>query len=154
VLNTTGFWVHEYHLRVRDTAEPLYAFYILFNVFSVSMICAKTAILLEWIRIFVPRGTRNKFFWICHIVMWANNIFYTVAIINVNLVCTPQAAIWMRWLRGGQCMDRMALDLSSSCINLVFDLIILFLPQRVIWRLRMSTRERVGISLVFSTGVM
>ncbi|RYC59423.1 hypothetical protein CHU98_g6784 [Xylaria longipes] len=44
------------------------------------------AILLEWIHIFVPPGTRNFMYWASWLLLWAIAIFYTTTFIGLNCV--------------------------------------------------------------------
>ncbi len=76
-----GLFVHQWNVRVKDLASILYVSYkttnssglnlvILTNqlvhigseFYAVCITLLKTAILLEWVRIFVPRATRGGFF--------------------------------------------------------------------------------------------
>jgi hypothetical protein len=117
------------------------------------MLSLKTAIMKEWIDIFVPRGTRNTFFWIsCGIIAY-NVAFYSAAIIAANLSCIPQNAIWDVTVHG-KCFNYKAMEMAGAAINLVSDLIILILPQRVIWTLNMSTSRKLGVSFIFAIGIL
>jgi hypothetical protein len=118
-----------------------------------TLLFAKSAILLEWVHVFVPTGTRNSFFWMCHGLIVANFIFYASFIIAVQLGCFPREKIWHRWIPG-TCLDRKRIDGPCAIFNLLFDLIILALPQKVIWNLNMSTRKKVGVSVIFSFGLL
>lgn len=113
----------------------------------------KVAILLEWLHIFVPRGTRNYFFWIAHALMWINILFYSGAIIMLNLSCQPHAKYWDRLLPG-KCVSDRPLDIASAIVNFLVDLGILCLPQKVIWTLNIPSQKRIGVSAVFSLGLM
>ncbi|KAI0840253.1 hypothetical protein F5Y06DRAFT_264041 [Hypoxylon sp. FL0890] len=44
-------------------------------------------------------------------------------------------------------------EFSSSCINFVFNLIVLILLQRTVWGLNMSHRRKIRVSLIFSLGI-
>lgn len=121
--------------------------------YSASMLCGKTAILLDWIRIFSPRGTRNLFFWCSVVVILLNALLYSAALIALNLACSPLEKLWHFWL-SGSCTDRRALDLTTSSLNLVFDLSIFLLPLRSIWKLQMPMKRKIGIGFIFSIGVL
>ncbi|KID64053.1 hypothetical protein MAN_07224, partial [Metarhizium hybridum] len=56
------------------------------------IITINTAILVEWICIFLPDGGNQRplFFWTCHFIIWANIVYFTVAVILANL-SSPQA---------------------------------------------------------------
>lgn len=129
------------------------AIYFLRVFYAFTMLFAKTAILIEWMRIFVPRGTRNFFFWVCLPVLILNATFYIVAIFIISFTCRPVEK-WWKPMVPGVCISRRSFDFSSGCINLALDIIILLLPQRTIWKLNMSLKRKVGTSLVFSIGVL
>ncbi|KAH6645398.1 hypothetical protein BKA67DRAFT_111379 [Truncatella angustata] len=119
------------------------------------MLFAKTAIILEWMRIFVPKGTRNFFFWTCLSILSVNAAFYVVAIFIINLTCRPVQKSWYL-MTPGVCFGaetRRHFDFSSACINLALDILILFLPQRTIWTLNMPSKKKIGVSLVFTIGL-
>src|SRR5262245_62007108 len=109
----------------------------------------KAAILLEWIRLFVPLGQRNAFFWTCHAVMWVNFIFYTACTFLELFGCRPREKLWNRLMPEGKCINMNILVLASSAVNLPSDIIVLLLPQRRIWTLNLSPRKRLGISALY-----
>lgn len=117
------------------------------------MLFIKPAILLEWTRIFVPLGQRNTFYWACRIAMAFNFMLYVSTIAATALACIPLQKLWSPWLEG-TCIDRKALDESTASFNLALDIFILLLPHRVIWKLQMTTARKVGISSVFSVGLL
>ncbi|KAH8160543.1 hypothetical protein CIB48_g7698 [Xylaria polymorpha] len=45
-------------------------------------------------------------------------------------------------------------DSFAALVNLVVDLGILLLPQRAIWRLQMSIQRKIGLSILFSIGIV
>ena len=114
----------------------------------------KTAILLEWVRIFVPGKTRNSFFWASWALLVANAMFYVAGIFAENLSCFPYRSIWDKTVPGSKCLDIKALDLASAVIDLVSDIAVLILPQMVIWRLQMSNGKRLGVSIMFAMGIL
>lgn len=116
----------------------------------------KTAILMEWIRIFLPAGCnrRNPFLWACHFVIWANIIFCVVTIIVYSLACVPFEYLWNPTIDGGYCrVNTVYLSLSTACFVFSTDIIILFIPQYFIWKLNMTQKRKVGISFVFALGM-
>lgn len=85
--------------------------------------------------------------------MLVNVLLYLSGIVATSLACIPLAKLWHTWLPG-KCIDRKALDICTATFNLILDIVILILPQRVIWKLQMTTSRKVGISLVFSIGLL
>jgi hypothetical protein len=114
----------------------------------------KTAILLEWLRIFNPTGKRNTFFWACHIILWINILFYSASFFAINLACIPRQRIWDKTITEGHCFNENELYLAGTIVNLISDVAILLVPQKVIWSLKMSVKRKIGVSLIFATGLL
>ncbi|KAF2972956.1 hypothetical protein GQX73_g620 [Xylaria multiplex] len=68
--------------------------------------------------------------------------------------CTPQNKIWDLTVQGGYCIDLEAVELTTSSINVVSDLVILLAPQHVIWRLQLPRAKKLGIALIFAVGYL
>lgn len=86
-------------------------------------------------------------------MMVANIGLYTSAIIVVFAGCQPLQLFWNFWVPG-HCIDRKARDIANAAFNVVMDIIILLLPQPVIWKLHMTKTRKIGICVVFSVGVL
>lgn len=123
------------------------------NLFAACIMVIKLAILLEWLRIFVPRGMRGYFYWTSIALVCLDILFYSAGIIAVNLTCIPHRKIWDR-LIPGHCFDSRSVDITSAVVNFFIDLLILVLPQRLIWGLKLSFEKRIGVSAVFLVGLM
>ncbi|KAJ8121966.1 hypothetical protein O1611_g9964 [Lasiodiplodia mahajangana] len=146
-----GFFVHMWDIRLRDLPHLLY---VGTSLFAVNIALIKAAILLEWLRIFVPKGTRNTFFWVAHALLLVNVLINVVGLFVINLTCIPHEKIWNRLTVRGHCLEGHAIDVTSASINLTIDLLILLLPQRVIWSLKISTSKKIGVAAVFSLGLL
>jgi hypothetical protein len=125
--------------------------YILYGVIIMLL---KAGILLEWTRLFVPLGIHNAFWWTCHVTLWVNVMFYIACTVVENFSCTPRKKIWDKVMTEGHCVNNPALIMSSGILNLLSDVLIFTIPQKIIWSLHISTRKRVGICLIFATGVL
>ncbi|KAH7313900.1 hypothetical protein B0I35DRAFT_436077 [Stachybotrys elegans] len=150
---TGGFLVHQWDIQVRHLLHLLYVLLVLRMSYALLMLLAKTAILIEWTRIFVPHGTRNTFFWATQIALVTNILVYVIGIIMSVVSCVPTEKIWEPWLEG-RCFDRKAIDVTTAAFNLFLDIYILILPQRFIWSLQMSRPRKIGVSLIFSIGLL
>ncbi|KAI1645182.1 uncharacterized protein F4817DRAFT_360253 [Daldinia loculata] len=154
VLKFPGFYVHQWDVRVRDMERILYPFNIASNSYNGMIGALKVAILLEWLRIFNPTGTRGTFFWACHIILWINLLFYAASFFAINLACIPRQKIWDKTISGGHCFNQNDLYLAGTIVNLISDVAILIIPQRVIWSLQMTFKRKIGISLIFAIGLL
>jgi hypothetical protein len=156
LVHNPGWFVHQWNLRLGGLVEFLHVGIVTTCLFLAMLISIKTAILVEWIRIFLPASghRRSIFYWACHFMIWSNIVFCFVTMILVNLSCVPYEYLWNRTIPGGYCRINTAYtSLSAACFALATDFIILLIPQRIIWTLNMSTYRRLGVSLVFTLGV-
>ncbi|SPO01627.1 related to integral membrane protein PTH11 [Cephalotrichum gorgonifer] len=113
----------------------------------------KISILLEWLGMFVPRGTRNWFFWSAWIMIGIQAAFGIAIIIALNLACIPTRKKWEFWLPG-KCFNAHNVETASAAFQLASDCFVLFIPQKIIWDLKMSWKKRLGVSFIFSLGVL
>jgi hypothetical protein len=122
------------------------------NLYIFAMCSIKAAILLEWLRIFVPQR-HNFLFWTLCITLVVNSLFYLGMFIALQSACRPHAKLWDLTLKGS-CIDTTTLQLLTAVLNLTLDFVILLLPQKAIWELNMSSRKRLGVSVIFAVGIL
>ncbi|TGJ84510.1 hypothetical protein E0Z10_g4226 [Xylaria hypoxylon] len=145
-----GWWVHQGDVTVGAAIGFSYWVYIAGLLYNSGIAPVKVAIVMEWLRIFLPRS-RNAFFWLCHISLWLNVAYYIAAIVVESIRCAPRELIWDPTVKG-TCLDRKALEAISS-INVVSDIAMLVAPLFAIWRLKLSTAKKVGVALLFTVGL-
>lgn len=75
------------HASCRANIEKIV--HIASHFYSIVMAAMKTVILVEWIQIFVPRGTRNGFVYTSWMAIAVNLTFYIIAIILLNVSARP-----------------------------------------------------------------
>jgi hypothetical protein len=114
--------------------------------------CVKAAIVLSWLRIFNPMKLSRTFLWTCHIVLWLNVLYYISSLVVVNTRCIPIAKKWDPTIVGGHCISDKATYLGHPIFNLVSDIVILILPQKIIWRLQIPKTKRLAVSSMFGVG--
>jgi hypothetical protein len=166
-------FVHDYHLlwggfeRFREVCRHVprhheFALILLqLNVAftscqTVVVILLKTAILWEWIRIFVPGRTKNWFYWLSISTIVMNFGIYISGFFIANFSCTPRQRIFRAWMTNvGYCMPGQAEAYRTiGVLNLVGHIMIILLPQPIIWRLQLTLKRRLGISVIFSLGIL
>lgn len=113
----------------------------------------KVGILLQWAQIFVPTGYRDMFWWTCHVTIWINVLFYTICTFLEIFGCAPRQRLWTPWLEG-KCLDMPKIIIASSFVNFFSDIVVLLLPQMVIWKLHMSTGKKFGTGALFTAGIL
>ena len=128
-------------------------FHIASIFYGIVMASLKIGILLHWSDIFVPKGFRNAFWWTTRVVLWINVVVYTICVFIEIFGCTPQEKIWNITVIG-TCLDRAKGNVSTAIVNFISDVVILFLPQHVIWSLHMDMDKKLGIAALFAVGVL
>lgn len=121
--------------------------------YCVAFMFIKAAILIEWVHLFVPRKTRNALWYICYSMILVNTCLYVATIITINYSCIPRERIWRRYVPGS-CINIEVFNLFITSFHLVFDVIMLLLPHPIIWKLSLSVQHKIGVSVVFSVGVV
>ncbi|CAJ2505667.1 Uu.00g130610.m01.CDS01 [Anthostomella pinea] len=153
-----GLFVHASELPHNPAVlvSFLHTVFLLSLLLSIYVPLLKAAIMCEWLHIFVPKGTRNFVFWACHLVLWSNVVFYFVIVVLECIACTPLEYSWDKRIVGGHCniFDSAWLGVVTSGVNLLTDIAILIIPQRVIWKLNMSRAKKLGVSVIFAIGVL
>lgn len=110
----------------------------------------KTSILVFYLTL-----TRNQ-----KVFRWANYI--TLAVVNIAgfaltmvfvFQCRPVSAAFHSTVRpGAQCIDIVTLYLSSSPVNIITDLAIIFLPIPILTQMRLPYKQKVILVITFSFG--
>lgn len=155
IVQTPGVFVHQWNVHLGDFIIFLRDVFITTQLYIGSILLIKVAILLEWVRIFSPTGHRRFVYWASHIMIWANVIFYVSIFVAINAACTPYALNW-NVLLSGSCarVNTHYTNLATSIFNLISDIMILLIPQRSIWNLRLTFKKKLGVSVVFAIGAL
>jgi hypothetical protein len=143
------------HIRetfLTDTTrdQTFHAGSILYNVIALAL---KISIILQMIRFFVPYGVRNFTFWMSHVLIWVNVLFYVTCTFLLIFACKPEAKNYDPTIKG-HCLDSAAILISTAVLNTVSDGLMLILPQRVIWDLSMPLKRKMGLSAAFLVALL
>ncbi|KAG8165864.1 hypothetical protein KVR01_004416 [Diaporthe batatas] len=148
-----GFGVQQWDLPGSALIDLGYVSLVGAISYALLLLLLKSAILLEWIRIFVPHRTRNIFYWTSVILMLSNVGFQIAGIAVMFGSCRPLHKMWHFWIPG-TCIETKGIHIAIATINLAMDAFILALPQRIIFSLQMNTRRKVGVAIIFSVGLL
>ncbi|KAI0096132.1 hypothetical protein GGR51DRAFT_567477 [Nemania sp. FL0031] len=154
IIHNTGAFTHQWDVRLEDLTQTLYKLHIGFNLATVALGLSKAAILTEWSRIFVPRGNRCGFYWACKILLAVLFLSQAAFIVTENLSCMPHRKIWDKTVQDGYCISEDLFHIPAVYLNVVCILLILILPQKTIWELKITIKKRIGISLIFLVGIL
>ncbi|KAF4621716.1 hypothetical protein G7Y89_g14487 [Cudoniella acicularis] len=112
-------------------------------------------LMLYYLRIFVPTRQSNMkmFMGIC-VVFWAHLTFYIVDTFFQIFSCNPREMAWNKLITDGHCFNLPATFVASGSVNVVSDFVLLILPIYSIWKLQITTKQKLQISGAFATGLL
>ncbi|RYC59084.1 hypothetical protein CHU98_g7126 [Xylaria longipes] len=79
--------------------------------------------------------------------------FLVASVFALSFACIPYQRNW-DFTVPGKCIKKSELEITSAAIHFASDIVILILPQKVIWSLHMSLKKKLGVSVIFSLGVL
>ena len=96
---------------------------------------------------------RGTFYWVCIANLVITTVYYSSVGLLEIFACWPREKIWNNFAHG-KCVNIYPVNVVTSVLNLILDLIMLGMPPQVIWRMQLSARKKVAISAIFSVGVL
>lgn len=124
-------------------------------LYGLTLFTVKISIVLQYIRLFAPNRTVSPFvFYSSWIIIISHAMFYSAYTFATIFACMPREKIWNERYPGGQCLNHNAVVVSTGLFNIVSDVVILLLPVKTVWGLRIPTQKKVSISALFGTGLL
>ena len=116
------------------------------------MFFTKVSIVLFYHRLFIIHHDRwTPLWWSIWFVFWWNLLYAVALIVTVLTECVGKGE---RVAKGENCVNQYAVLIGASVVNVVTDLMLLFIPVAVISRLHMSPRKKWKWSAVFAVGIL
>ncbi|KAJ5292192.1 hypothetical protein N7478_001443 [Penicillium angulare] len=69
-------------------------------------------------------------------------------------MCQPFSYNWDLTISEGHCYNKQAFFLWASLPNIFTDIIMLVMPVPIVWKLNVSMKVKLGLTLTFATGIM
>ena len=145
-----GMGRHEADMTVDLTKSYLKWIMISSEFYLTTLLGYKLAILMSYHRIFY---VSRRFVYVCRATMFITAAYLICNMITQAFGCQPIQKFWDR-STPGRCVDFNVLDRFYGAMNVLSDFAIAILPLRTIWRLKMTRKEKIGISLVFLVGII
>lgn len=123
-------------------------------LYAPTIFLIKLSILSQYIQVFMPNKQPRFLYWTTILLIGANLCSYFVLLILQIWSCRPMRKSWDPFVTGGHCLDTFALNIGASTVNVVSDTVIFLLPQAVIWRLNMPTKQKVAVSMMFFIAIL
>lgn len=110
---------------------------------------AKLSILLLYKKTFVHQTFER----VLYVIITLTAIYGIVFLAIFASHCHPVSHFWHPE-SPGSCRNISNEELVSTSLSLVFDLVIIFLPMPLLWRLRITVYKRIALTMIFSIGLM
>ena len=149
--------VHEWDIPVSSfTKEFLQRTLGAVELYALGALLVKLSLFILYLRLFRPNKLTR---WLIVVGTVVCIIFYSVSIIFNAAICIPSpygpnnTPVWVALsIQCGQSQELMAL--AQAVFGTLSDIYLLVIPNQIVWRLHMSTKCKLGISAVFTTGLM
>jgi hypothetical protein len=147
-----GMGKHAWEITPQSFAKVAELLNIQQAVYMPAILFTKVTVLLQLLDIFVPRQTSNASRWYS---LWTliglNTVFFTTLMFLEIFQCRPREKIWNPMI-AGTCININQTFVATGVINVIDDWVILILPLVWTWKLRLRTKQKIGVSLIFATG--
>lgn len=123
-------------------------------IYAPLMFATKLAVLVLYLRVFVPPRSQKS--WVYYSILFIvayNACYYVANLFTVIFNCVPREKIWNSSVEG-TCVDTYDVLIVTAALNMASNFMMVLLPMTVIWRLRMSRKKKIEISVVFAFGVV
>ena len=107
----------------------------------------KLSILCLYLRVF--NWKRGPWRWVTFFLFGLVTANWLSMMIAVCFQCQPLSFWWDRTIRGGKCFDVQRFFHAQSIPGFVLDFLIMILPLRTIWLLKLSVLKKLALVLVF-----
>lgn len=136
----------------RQKTDFLQSFMAWMVVYGFSVMFAKCAILLLYIRVFT---TQNRAFAIT--AYFVGFVIVATGIANAFrsiFQCSPVAYGWDKSIQGGICMDEVVFARYMAIPNIFTGAVMLIMPIPLVWRLNLSISHKIALTATFLHGIM
>lgn len=122
----------------------------MFNLISGPAVSTpKLAILALYIRLFNPERWLRMTCWIVAIITF---LFYWSTIPTAAVQCSPQGGIWVTRAECGTSMTLLGVVMGA--FGVAIDILLIILPLPVLYKLNLPNKKKVGLTVVFLTGIL
>ncbi|KAI0546921.1 hypothetical protein F4679DRAFT_555780 [Xylaria curta] len=124
--------------------------YAIENLYALGCVFPKLSILASYLRIFTGKWYRRATWALVFIVISAA----LAAVVTSLAGCRPFSTRWTDFSADAskKCINYLTLWRATSVPNIVTDVVMLILPQPVVWKLHLPKQQKLAVSLVFFLG--
>lgn len=122
-------------------------------LYLISIMCTKIAILMLYVQLF---GVRKAFRYGCFAMMGVVASYCVIFFFIEAFNCNPVEKVWHSLTYTGEfkCFNNSMVEFVIGGFNIATDLIIFLLPLPIIVNLQLNAKRKLGLLVVFGTGVL
>ncbi|KAL8643562.1 MAG: hypothetical protein Q9226_008280, partial [Calogaya cf. arnoldii] len=122
-------------------------------LYLVSNMSTKIAILLLYKALF---GVKRSFRYLCYGMMAIVTSYCVIFFFVVAFNCNPVQKTWhtLTYRGPGRCLARTVIQFVIGGFNIATDFMILIMPMPIILHLKMDSKRRIGLLVIFGTGII
>jgi hypothetical protein len=139
----TRFPISEYHL-------PDQVFITLEIVWYAASVAVRASMLLLYMRLFPSR----RFKMVCWFLIGLFCVILLTIILASSLICRPLSYSFVPTTPGGHCGDLPSFELYTATTSMLSDIIVVFLPMPILWKLQLAMSKKLGLIAIFGVGFM
>lgn len=106
--------------------------------------------LLLYIRMFPSRQFKIS----CWFLIGLFCIILLTIILASFLICRPLSYSFVPTTPGGHCGDLAAFQLYTATTSMLSDIIVVFLPMPILWKLQLAISKKLGLIAIFGVGFL
>lgn len=144
-----GFGLHIWTANANHWLGLLFFEWMWEIIYIIVQTMTKISVLLLYYRIFPQMWFRRILFMLVG-AMFLHFIVFTAVIVTA---CKPIKSFWDKSITG-KCLDTRPVGLIGSAFSILEDVVFLCLPIPLIWKLKLKTSRKVGITLILTIGVV
>ena len=139
-------------ITCKDTAKSHQLEFSSYLIMSLTFGVIKLSVLLLYRRLFVGSLFNSYSLAMCGVIaLWSLSFFFAFA-----FQCGTDIANW--WTSAATieayCDNTSALNVAFVISDVITDVMILIIPLPIVWRLQMSTANKVGLTVIFLLGLL
>lgn len=116
-----------------------------------SVIAIKTSLILLYYRLF---GVTRWFRWELAFAWVVVILCFIVDVLVAIFECKPVSYFWDKSIPGGTCINQDQFFRWNGAANLLIDFMILTLTVPVVWHLKLKTRQKLSLAVIFLLGLL
>jgi hypothetical protein len=130
-------------------AQRFYAFVLAYKAL-ISL--AKISVCLFLLRIFRSRTFR----WVGYIMIGINSAIAITWMLLDSFHCIPVHLAWTQWegLEQGKCINFIAATYANGIVNIIVDVVMVGMPIYEVSKLNLSQRKKIGVAVMFASGLV